>query len=365
MDMSRGESISTRVSSICKNKEICYDINDKNGIECFQCNSTVEHLTDLEPRLRTCWISDILPKLGPKRVQLIFSFGKTIEVTYIKINFCQNAQPDSMVIKKSVDGKRWVPFQYYSSDCRRNYKVEEGGKVTRDNEVQALCHRILPNEDSISFSPLKFRPSSQQSDESPSLNDWITVSNLQIDLDNPKVGFNHYSISDIKIVGRCKCNGHASRCIQDKNGRLRCDCKHFTAGRDCEKCKTGYHDRPWARGTRDNPNACVACNCNQHSNQCRFNPKLYALSNQESGGYCTNCQHNTIGNRCEVCKEGFYRNPRRKIIHRDACIGTKDKERGVEGVNNSGGSNGGCGGAGGDVDQNTTADNHLFLVCHK
>lgn len=257
MDLAKGNRVESKVSSNCQKKEICYKTDGLSGKNCFQCNSTEDLLIDLEPRMKTCWISDLLLKSGGKKVQMNFSFGKTIEVTYIKITFCQNAQPDSMVIKKSVDGKRWVPFQYYSSNCLKTYKKKEGGIVTRDNEVQALCHGIPPNENSISFSPLKFRPSSQLSDESPSLNDWITVSDLQIDLDNPKMGFDHYSISDIKIVGRCKCNGHASRCVQDKSGRLRCDCKHNTAGRDCEKCKPGYHDRPWARGTRDNPNACV------------------------------------------------------------------------------------------------------------
>ena len=45
-------------------------------------------------------------------------------------------------------------------------------------------------------------------------------------------------ISDLAIGGRCKCNGHASDCSLDAaTGEMNCDCKHNTAGKECEKCK--------------------------------------------------------------------------------------------------------------------------------
>lgn len=39
-----------------------------------------------------------------------------------------------------------------------------------------------------------------------------------------------YAVSDFAVGGRCKCNGHASRCITGKDGMITCDCKHNTAG---------------------------------------------------------------------------------------------------------------------------------------
>ena len=45
----------------------------------------------------------------------------------------------------------------------------------------------------------------------------------------------YLSVSDLAIGGRCKCNGHASQCEQDKYGELSCDCKHNTAGKECER----------------------------------------------------------------------------------------------------------------------------------
>ena len=66
----------------------------------------------------------------------------------------------------------------------------------------------------------------------------------------------HYAVSDFAVGGRCKCNGHASKCVTGKDGLLTCECKHNTAGRDCEKCKPFYFDRPWARATARDANEC-------------------------------------------------------------------------------------------------------------
>lgn len=66
----------------------------------------------------------------------------------------------------------------------------------------------------------------------------------------------HYALSDFSVGGRCKCNGHASRCVRGVDGQFECECKHNTAGRDCEKCKLFYFDRPWARATARDANEC-------------------------------------------------------------------------------------------------------------
>ncbi|XP_026685983.1 netrin-B-like, partial [Diaphorina citri] len=65
-----------------------------------------------------------------------------------------------------------------------------------------------------------------------------------------------YAVSDLSIGGRCKCNGHASRCIKSPQGELVCECRHNTAGKDCEKCKPFFSDRPWGRATVYDANEC-------------------------------------------------------------------------------------------------------------
>ncbi|XP_039598474.1 netrin-1-like [Polypterus senegalus] len=65
------------------------------------------------------------------------------------------------------------------------------------------------------------------------------------------------ALSDLQVGGRCKCNGHASRCIRDPQGQAICECRHNTAGVDCDMCKPFYYDRPWQRATPEQPHECV------------------------------------------------------------------------------------------------------------
>jgi len=129
----------------------------------------------------------------------------------------------------------------------------------------------------------------------------------------------HYAVSDLAVGGRCKCNGHVSRCIKGKDGNLTCDCKHNTSGRDCEKCKSFHFDKPWGRATATDAHECKACNCNGHARKCRFNMELFKLSGRKSGGVCLNCRHNTAGRNCQHCKQGYYRDTTKPTHHKKVC----------------------------------------------
>lgn len=87
----------------------------------------------------------------------------------------------------------------------------------------------------------------------------LTVSEEQQEnlnqLTNPSDTYN-YALSDLTVGGRCKCNGHAQRCVHSEDGQLRCDCRHNTAGRDCERCAPFHFDRPWQPATQMDANPC-------------------------------------------------------------------------------------------------------------
>ncbi|UXI17220.1 SDE2 protein [Sarcoptes scabiei] len=329
------------------------------------------YLTDLNnPHNLTCWMSE--PFIDQQQnVTVTLRLGKKYELTYISLQFC-DTKPDSMAIWKSMDyGETWHPFQYYSSQCRKVYGRQNRAAITKANEQEPLCadsnSEPIPGS-RVAFSTLEGRPSAYDFDNSPVLQDWVTATDIKIvfnrlstfenmmlndqpssfqtingmieeegsNFDDTILGSSSptsydevnvtnsidsvfYAVSDLAVGGRCKCNGHASRCIEDGDGQLVCDCKHNTAGRDCEKCKAFYFDQPWARATAQEAIECQPCNCNHHARKCRFNMELYKLSGRKSGGVCLNCRHNTAGRHCHYCREGYFRDSSKPISHRKAC----------------------------------------------
>ncbi|XP_076065177.1 netrin-1-like [Oratosquilla oratoria] len=266
--------------------------------ECHVCDASdakrahpPQFLTDLNnPSNLTCWHSAPIDPLNPDNVTLTLSLGKKYELTYISLQFC-GQKPDSMAIYKSMDhGKRWQPFQFYSSQCRKMYNRPSRLVIGKANEQEALCtdahlsHDPLAGGSSvtgsrIAFSTLEGRPSAFDFDNSPVLQDWVTATDIKVVLnrlhpevdestsDNESVARESftYAVADLAVGGRCKCNGHASRCVPDKTGQVVCECAHNTAGRDCEKCKPFHFDRPWGRATSREANECVGQSESPHS----------------------------------------------------------------------------------------------------
>ncbi|XP_017111664.1 netrin-A isoform X1 [Drosophila elegans] len=323
-------------------------------------------LTDLNNSNNvTCWRSEPVVGSGDN-VTLTLSLGKKFELTYVILQLCPHApRPDSVVIYKSSDyGLSWQPFQFFSSQCRRLFGRPARQSTGRHNEHEARCSDVntRPLASRIAFSTLEGRPSARDLDSSPVLQDWVTATDIRVvfhrlqrpdpqallsleagaaadlaggkysvPLVNSPSGNNieaeasaagsglHYAISDFSVGGRCKCNGHASKCSTDATGQLSCECSHNTAGRDCERCKPFHFDRPWARASAKETNECKECNCNKHARQCRFNMEIFRLSQGVSGGVCQNCRHATTGRNCHQCKEGYYRDPTKPLTHRKVC----------------------------------------------
>ncbi|KAF6203307.1 hypothetical protein GE061_003725 [Apolygus lucorum] len=252
----------------------------------------------------TCWRSGPLSPMAnqPDNVTLKLPLGKKYELTYVSLQFCPHSfKADSLAVYKSMDyGKTWQPFQFYSSQCRKLYGRPNRAVITKANEQEALCSDSTsrlsadaPYGSRIAFSTLEGRPSAAEFDNSPVLQDWVTATDIKIVFNRLHFGGGaaapekdlpqsdeddaaktslvpeqdlsvtapssppyEYAVSDLSVGGRCKCNGHATKCSASPAGGLSCDCRHNTAGRDCERCKPFHFDRPWGRATAKEANEC-------------------------------------------------------------------------------------------------------------
>ncbi|KAM3726093.1 Laminin-like protein [Dirofilaria immitis] len=70
-----------------------------------------------------------------------------------------------------------------------------------------------------------------------------------------------------------------------------CQCPPPYIGLSCQQCSPGYHRVSNGRYL----GSCVPCNCNGHSGSC-----------DPITGICFDCEHNTFGDHCELCRVGFY-----------------------------------------------------------
>lgn len=48
---------------------------------------------------------------------------------------------------------------------------------------------------------------------------------------------------------------------------------------------------------------------------------VYLATGNVSGGVCDDCQHNTMGRNCEMCKPFYYKDPVKDIRDPRVCVG--------------------------------------------
>ena len=240
--------------------------------ECHICDNReprrshpAKYLTDVHNENNvTSWIAD--PVQSRNNITFILSLGKTYDITYISLQF-RSLRPDSMAMYKSNDfGKTWQPYQFYSSDCVGMYGRQMNGQLNLENSQEALCtngHLIRPHHGGrIAFSTMAGRMNSLHSNPNPRLDQWVMATDIKVEFNRisatsrrPKDS-QYYAVSSFMVGGRCHCNGHASKCMVNRDGQRVCDCRHNTAGPDCQVCKPFFNDRPWRPASPASANQC-------------------------------------------------------------------------------------------------------------
>ncbi|XP_021117498.1 netrin-G2 isoform X2 [Heterocephalus glaber] len=317
---------------------------------------------------------------SPLEANITLSWNKSVELTDDVVMTFEYGRPTAMVLEKSLDnGRTWQPYQFYAEDCMEAFRM--AARRARDMSSSS-AHRVLCTEEYSRWAGSKKEkhvrfevrdrfaifagPDLRNMDNlytrlesAKGLKDFFTLTDLRLRLLRPALGGTYvqrenlykyfYAISNIEVIGRCKCNLHASLCSV-REGSLQCECEHNTTGPDCGKCKRNFRTRAWRAGSylplpHGSPNASAGtsvtapapakgskllqlkpksprvvpmeefpdCECYGHSNRCSYIDFLNVVT-------CVSCKHNTRGQHCQHCRLGYYRNGSAELDDENVCI---------------------------------------------
>ncbi|XP_053208528.1 laminin subunit beta-1-like isoform X2 [Panonychus citri] len=279
---------------------------------------------------------------GVENVSIRLNLGAEFHLTHIIMTF-QTFRPAAMLIERSSDhGLTWKTYQYFASDCGREFSFAREGQRRSLKEVicESQYSAVTPSyhgEVIFKVLPPNIPIADPYADEVQEL---LKMTNLRInftklhtlgdDVLDPRPEMRqkyYYAMMNMKVRGSCSCYGHASRCVPDDGqpaipGMVygKCACDHHTTGPNCKKCEPFYQDAEWQPAIGRQTNECKRCNCNNHATACHFDRNLWISSGNKSGGFCDDCNHNTQGVHCEECKATFYRDENRRIDDPYVCI---------------------------------------------
>ncbi|XP_054854056.1 netrin-G2 isoform X4 [Eublepharis macularius] len=334
--------------------------------ECDASNPDLAHPPKLmfdkeEEGLATYWQSVTWSRYPePLLANITLSWNKSIELTDDIVVTFEYGRPTVMMLEKSLDnGRTWHPYQYYADDCMEAF----GMQARRVRELSATsANRIICTEEYSRWAGSKKEknvrfevrdrfaifagPDLRNMDNlytrlesAKGLKEFFTVTDLRMRLLRPALGGTYvqrenlykyfYAVSNIEVIGRCKCNLHANLCTF-KEGSLQCECEHNTTGQDCGRCKKNFRSKSWRAGSylplpNGSPNTCLGstaskgeppqfnnlypflgpvklsypkknCNCN----------RIGSVANRcNDTGYC-DCKEGVTGPKCDDCLPSYY-----------------------------------------------------------
>nr|XP_026251299.1 netrin-G2 isoform X1 [Urocitellus parryii] len=388
--------------------------------ECDASNPDLAHPPRLmfdreEEGLATYWQSITWSRYpSPLEANITLSWNKSVELTDDVVMTFEYGRPTVMVLEKSLDnGRTWQPYQFYAEDCMEAFGMS--ARRARDMSSSS-AHRVLCTEEYSRWAGSKKEkhvrfevrdrfaifagPDLRNMDNlytrlesAKGLKEFFTLTDLRMRLLRPALGGTYvqrenlykyfYAISNIEVVGRCKCNLHANLCSV-REGSLQCECEHNTTGPDCGRCKKNFRTRAWRAGSylplpHGSPNACAAAGSafgkwtrpSTAAPLGESSPQPQVSSSEEAAGTsaavptpakssklfqlkpkspqvmpieefqdcecyghsnrcsyidflnvvtCVSCKHNTRGQHCQHCRLGYYRNGSAELDDENVCI---------------------------------------------
>ncbi|XP_040841245.1 usherin [Ochotona curzoniae] len=287
----------------------------------------------------TSWISHVFANITRLNQGVTISIdleNGPYQVFYIIIQFF-SPQPTAIQIqKKKEDNLDWEDWQYFARNCSI-FGMKNNGDLKNPDSVNCLQLPTFPpySHGNVTFSILtpgpNYRPGYNDFYNTPSLQEFVKATQIRFHFQGQYYTTEHtvnhkhryYAVDEITISGRCQCHGHADVC--DTTGQpYRCLCSQesFTAGLHCDHCLPLYNDKPFRQGTQVHAFNCKPCQCNSHARSCHYDVSADPFPSEHlrgGGGVCDDCEHNTTGKNCELCKDYFFRHVGADPSATDVC----------------------------------------------
>ncbi|XP_054432559.1 LOW QUALITY PROTEIN: usherin [Pteronotus mesoamericanus] len=275
----------------------------------------------------TAWVSRVFTDMTQLHQGVTISIdleNGQYQVFYIIIQFF-SPQPTAVRIqRKKEDSLDWEDWQYFARNCSV-FGMADNGDLENSDSVNCLQLSNFTSHPhgNITFSILtpgpSRRPGYTDFYNTPSLQEFVKATQIRLHFRGqhhaaqPPVspGRRYYALSEVTVTGRCQCSGHAAYCdTSSQPYRCLCSQESFTEGLHCDRCLPLYNDKPFRPGDRVHAFNCKPCQCNSHSRKCHYDrlvDPFPAEHHRGGGGVCDDCEHNTTGRSCELCKDYFFR----------------------------------------------------------
>ncbi|KAL5261219.1 hypothetical protein ACHWQZ_G007057 [Mnemiopsis leidyi] len=249
-----------------------------------------------------------LPLFGRTNVVITLVLAQEFEIHQIEMKLMTyNQKYHFKVRQKTPLGKRTM-FEISNNllDCGSDFNIQ----------IREMCRKhasFLYGGDEPSRLDLGVDWDLDNSTGPGSISDWSHTRTLEIVLFPASGGPTVYGINNLKIFGRCICNGHGSECTL-LGTEYHCTCQGNTCGPNCDSCCPKYNAFPWKAANSSSPNPCTECLCYGKVSSCHYDRKMETQyrsfiteTQRGGGGVCDACSGDTSGINCETCKPRFYR----------------------------------------------------------